>query len=241
MPHIFSRLFLVLALISILWTGVASQMAFAEADEYGSERAGNGNAPASDGAVGGDSGSSDSGSSAAGESADIVPATGEGGVRVNNLANIEALLNIIANGLEIMGIANVGNFFAGAVVLFVKRKPLFGGIMLAMCPVSVTFGLATPGLINWLVASAHDANWFSSEAGGDVNFLIAAPFVLIAALIIFGIGFIPAIVAFRRKSEYRWPIFFSTFVAWLVPFGWPALLFWALWESESRADSPAQA
>lgn len=83
-----------------------------------------------------------------------------GTVRVNNLANLEALLNILANGLEILGIA-----WGGPTIVFgfmhmaagsqdAMKKILFG------CA-GVTGGLATPGVINWLVASSRDANLFS--------------------------------------------------------------------------------
>jgi hypothetical protein len=83
-----------------------------------------------------------------------------GSVRVNNLANLEALLNIVANGLEILGIA-----WGGPTMIFgfmhmaagsqdAMKKVMFG------CA-GVTGGLATPGCINWLVASARDANLFS--------------------------------------------------------------------------------
>lgn len=83
-----------------------------------------------------------------------------GTVRVNNLANLEALLNIIANGMEILGIA-----WGGPTMIFgfmkmaagtqdAVKKVLFG------CA-GVTGGLATPGFINWFVASARDANLFA--------------------------------------------------------------------------------
>lgn len=83
-----------------------------------------------------------------------------GTVRVNNLANLEALLNIIANGMEILGIAwggptmIMGFMYMAAGTQDAMRKVLFGAA-------GVTGGLATPGCINWLVASARDANLFS--------------------------------------------------------------------------------
>jgi hypothetical protein len=83
-----------------------------------------------------------------------------GTVRVNNLANLEALLNIIANGLEILGIAwggptmIMGFMYMAAGTSDAMKKVLFGAA-------GVTGGLATPGAINWLVASARDANLFS--------------------------------------------------------------------------------
>ena len=83
-----------------------------------------------------------------------------GTVRVNNLANLEAMVNLFANGLEILAIAwggptmimgfmQIGNRTPGAM-----KKILFGAT-------GVAIGLATPGSINWLLASARDANLFS--------------------------------------------------------------------------------
>ncbi len=83
-----------------------------------------------------------------------------GTVRVNNLANLEALLNIIANGMEILGIAwggptmIMGFMHMAAGTQDAMKRVMFGAA-------GVTGGLATPGCINWLVASARDANLFS--------------------------------------------------------------------------------
>lgn len=83
-----------------------------------------------------------------------------GTVRVNNLANLEALLNIIANGMEILGIAwggptmIMGFMYMAAGTQDAMKRVLWGAA-------GVTGGLATPGAINWLVASARDANLFS--------------------------------------------------------------------------------
>ncbi len=83
-----------------------------------------------------------------------------GTVRVNNLANLEALLNIIANGMEILGIAwggptmIMGFMHMAAGTQDAMKKVMFGAA-------GVTGGMATPGCINWLVASARDANLFS--------------------------------------------------------------------------------
>jgi len=83
--------------------------------------------------------------------------------RVNNLANLEALLNIIANGCEIQLIcmsSAVG--MAGVFLLvFVRGRRVLGGVMVGLAPFILAWGLAIPGVINWLVASARDANLFS--------------------------------------------------------------------------------
>jgi hypothetical protein len=91
-----------------------------------------------------------------------------GTVRVNNLANLEALLNIIANLVEV-GLAVCGAIFVlcglieggtsidvmGQEVEVTRGQRLFCGATM------VVLGLMTPGLINWFVASARDANLFS--------------------------------------------------------------------------------
>jgi hypothetical protein len=97
------------------------------------------------------------------QAADATYVTGvntAGTVRVNNLANLEALLNIIANGMEILAIAwggptmIMGFMHMAAGTQDAMKRVLFGAA-------GVTGGLATPGCINWLVASARDANLFS--------------------------------------------------------------------------------
>ncbi|MGE0266138.1 MAG: hypothetical protein AB7V06_25940 [Candidatus Obscuribacterales bacterium] len=91
-----------------------------------------------------------------------------GTVRVNNIANLEALLNIVANLAEIAGL------FVGAVLflhgLMVKESNFkILGVTVQLTPftragigvVIALLALSTPGLINWFVASARDANLFS--------------------------------------------------------------------------------
>jgi hypothetical protein len=92
-----------------------------------------------------------------------------GTVRVNNLANLEAMLNIIAN-LGELAIAGLG---LGAFIhAIVRRGPLtlrmMGGEVqlgtvsrLAIGLGLIVVGLAIPGTINWFVASARDACLFN--------------------------------------------------------------------------------
>lgn len=91
-----------------------------------------------------------------------------GTVRVNNLANLEALLNIVANGMELIGLLVGGviacnGLFSSAAASAIMGIPVpFGrkgrvalGVAIAIVALSV------PGIINWFVASARDANLFS--------------------------------------------------------------------------------
>jgi hypothetical protein len=83
-----------------------------------------------------------------------------GTVRVNNLANLEALCNIIANGMEILGIAWGGpTVVMGFMHMSAGTQDAMKRIIWGLS--GVTGGMATPGCINWLVASARDANLFS--------------------------------------------------------------------------------
>lgn len=89
-----------------------------------------------------------------------------GTVRVNNMANLEALLNIMANGCEILGILFGGAWAAKAIFAMAQGTPqskdgLSHSARLAYGVLSIASGLAVPGAINWLVASARDANLFS--------------------------------------------------------------------------------
>jgi hypothetical protein len=77
-----------------------------------------------------------------------------GTVRVNNIANMEALLNILANGVELFGIA-----FGGAMVISGLMRRKIGKVVWGIG--WIVLGLATPGCVNWTFASARDAIVFS--------------------------------------------------------------------------------
>lgn len=80
-------------------------------------------------------------------------------VRVNNLACVEALLNIGANGIEIIGIVVT----VMMLVVVTTKKSLavvrWKAVTLAMLPAAV--GLCTPGVINLMVVIAREGNLFS--------------------------------------------------------------------------------
>ena len=89
-----------------------------------------------------------------------------GTVRVNNLANLEALLNILANGSEIGALlVGLGLLAHGLmnkdVVRIGEDIELGSGGRICLGVIIITLGLAIPGVINWFVASARDANLFS--------------------------------------------------------------------------------
>lgn len=101
-----------------------------------------------------------------GDAASIMGVNTAGAVRVNNLANLEALLNLLANGAEIGGVATGGvmlllalfrggGYFPGTSIGLSRKQRLVLGVLLILA------GLSTPGLMNTMVASARDANLFS--------------------------------------------------------------------------------
>jgi len=96
----------------------------------------------------------------AGDATVVMGINTAGTVRVNNLANLEALLNIIANGMEILGIAWGGpTMIMGFMNMAAGTQDSMKRVLFGVA--GVTGGLATPGCVNWLVASARDANLFS--------------------------------------------------------------------------------
>jgi hypothetical protein len=78
-----------------------------------------------------------------------------GTIRVNNLANAEAMLNIFANAVEILGILFGGFTVIATLITGCKAKRLALGLAM------ILLGLATPGVVNWLMASARDSNLYS--------------------------------------------------------------------------------
>ena len=89
-----------------------------------------------------------------------------GTVRVNNLANLEALLNIIANLGELGALLSglglvVHGFMNKAVMKLGEDIELGAGGRIVLGIVLMVLGLALPGVLNWFVASARDANLFS--------------------------------------------------------------------------------
>ncbi|MBX3074391.1 hypothetical protein KF913_10715 [Candidatus Obscuribacterales bacterium] len=89
-----------------------------------------------------------------------------GTVRVNNLANLEALLNILANCLQVSGI---GFGLVMLTLAFIKTDSMMPSLAVRLSRSSrvilglslLALGLATPGFLNYMVSSARDANLFS--------------------------------------------------------------------------------
>jgi len=79
-------------------------------------------------------------------------------IRVNNLGCIEALLNVLINGWEIAAI------LFGFILLLRAFRQMSSSqrlrtIIIALLP--ITSGLLAPGVANWIITFARDANLFT--------------------------------------------------------------------------------
>ncbi len=83
-----------------------------------------------------------------------------GTVRVNNLADIEALANFAANIIQIVGLSwgsiTLLTSFSQGRAVFLERR---GWVIAA--GIAIVVGLATPGCVNWIIATLRDGGGFS--------------------------------------------------------------------------------
>jgi hypothetical protein len=131
----------------------------------------------------------------------------------NNLANLEALLNILANGNEILGVA------AGGPLLFMTWLPAACGLkgywwkFLACSIALVLVGLASPGIVN-LAVSSHSA----------VGIIVATIICILLILLQVGLAllaaFAPIVIAFREKLEKKALIIGLNLASFILPLCW---------------------
>ncbi len=78
-----------------------------------------------------------------------------GMVRVNNLAHLEALLNFLGNGAEILGVG-LGILFLVLAFRTYKESKKKAFTHLGVSLLVVVVGLSIPGFFIWLVSSSRD-------------------------------------------------------------------------------------
>ena len=116
----------------------------------------------SEGQIGSDGEPQSSGASDVSETVNNSMDGESGSKRVNNLANLEALLNIIAFFVEIGFLFLAFVIFCVSWYLILAKKKVAWGVGLIILSLSfAVFGLSITGILNWLIASARDANLFS--------------------------------------------------------------------------------
>lgn len=82
--------------------------------------------------------------------------------RTENLANLEALMNIIGSLCLITGLLTAFSLFVSGTIIMVKRqrKKWIGGLLIGWSLAAVIGAVMAPGITSWLMASAKDANLF---------------------------------------------------------------------------------
>jgi len=144
---------------------------------------------------------------------------------VNNLANLTALVNIMANGCEILGIA------CGAPNLIMSWVPSACGCpgyslkIAAASVVLIVGGLASPGLINWSVATG----------GPGLAIVMGVICVLIIGGLFLLLTFLPTIIAYREdRPQKLWITVLN--LCLFIPFNQQIALVWAAKAPPQRLD-----
>lgn len=157
------------------------------------------------------------------------PASAQRGASDGQLANLEALLNIIANSVEILSFAFQPEFFLGAIAIFVRKRWRLGLALLGSSFVLAIVGLATPGFFNWFIASGRDADALELGVG------LCAIFAFAWSIYFCSLLFVPSILAFKSDYSRKKLILGCNFLV-LLPVVYP-LLFWYVLSDEGKADN----
>ncbi len=151
-----------------------------------------------------------------------------------NVPNLEALFNICANGLEIVGIRYGIVFIITAVLIaFLKqwkvaRNYLLLGVGTTIC------GLAAPGFLNWIAASIHDAN---AEYLYGPFAILCVIFTFGVAIVSLGLLYLPVHIARKhQKQKLGWIIGLTAF-SLLIPFLWSIAVFLAYKPDKAVANN----
>ncbi len=149
-------------------------------------------------------------------------------------SNTETLFNVAANATEIGCIASVPFYFIAAILSFIRSRRKLGVMLIGACVGAAVVGLATPGIINLIVASARDSQLDIKPFGIPIAVVAGAIVVLNTLTVIL----LPGLIALYENHPKKWIIFGLSFVAEFVPLclGWLGLLVWTLWSPKPSAD-----
>lgn len=121
--------------------------------------------------------------------------------RYYQMNNLAALLNICANGTEVMGIVVVPELFTAVVVGLLMRRYRFAGWMAAFAVLAPALGLLNPGLVNMIASAMRDTNGF---AAAIIIMMLIEVIVLLAAVVgIIALQFLPTIIALRQHKSNK--------------------------------------
>ena len=142
-----------------------------------------------------------------------------------DLSNIEKMLNICANLDEILGIRYALLLVLGALFLLKLKMWKTAGIYSGGAIACLLFGLATPGVINWLVASAADANVLPTAS--IIIAVVMGTLSLFMLLFGFYLLYLPVKIAKQNGKENLGNIIGFSAFSIIIPFLWPFAIYFA--------------
>lgn len=159
------KLFAVLALILFVVLHTGTSCAWSQdsdsSSSYSDSSSTETSSSSDDSSSSSDAGSSSSDGSSSGDSS----AASESGSsdKRDNLANLEALVNIMgAWGMGAGIVTSCSLFLSGVIIIGLRKtKRWLGGILIGWSFFSFGGAIMCPAILNWIMASAKDANLFS--------------------------------------------------------------------------------
>ncbi|HNG22160.1 MAG TPA: superinfection immunity protein [Candidatus Obscuribacter sp.] len=152
---------------------------------------------------------------------------------LNQLANLEALLNIVVNAAEIL-------FFSAAfpMFIFVALPSLLGfkgySLRMFLCIIfSATIGLVSPTLVEAVVSVLRT----NSSPLGLVMLILTIVFIPLLSFGCIGyLAFLPSLIARSRGLKRRRVIFLVNLLTFFIPLSWLALMIWCYFEAKKERE-----
>jgi hypothetical protein len=140
------------------------------------------------------------------------------------MSNLQALLGIMNNCMEIVGIAGGGGMLLSSFIPFASGLKGYSSKIAMIALVMIVLGLAVPGVIGWITASAHDAN--TVDLGLYISLFVSGMVALIMVCASVGAYFLPTIIAQRENKKNKIAISICNCMAF-VPLVWLVSFIWA--------------
>lgn len=151
-------------------------------------------------------------------------------IRANNIANVEALINIFVNSMEIFGIVVGPALLLGAFsALCLQRWASAGKLAIAGIILFIS-ALAAPKITDQILVSLHSTN---TEQLIPLT-LLAIILLLLDLGLFIGITFLPTFIAFKKNKSNRITILVLNILLWFLPFGWNIVLFMSFMDDKEK-------
>jgi hypothetical protein len=140
------------------------------------------------------------------------------------MSNLQALLNIMTNGMEIAGFAGGGGMLLTSFIPFASGLKGYSTKIAIIALGMIVLGLAVPGVIGWITASAHDAN--TVDMGLYISLFVGGMVGLIMVCASVGAYFLPTIIAQRENKKNKIAVSICNCFGF-VPFVWLVSYIWS--------------